>query len=54
MILTNVSIAITGSGTIDFTEFLAMMEKKALNSGDTEEELKEAFKVRLPVYSVTQ
>jgi len=34
-----------GSGTIDFNEFLAMMEKKALNSGDTEEELKEAFKV---------
>ena len=34
-----------GSGTIDFIEFLAMMEKKKQSMTDTEDELKEAFKV---------
>ena len=33
-----------GSGTIDFPEFLTMMSKKMRNS-DTEDELKDAFKV---------
>ena len=33
-----------GSGTIDFPEFMTMMEKK-LRDNDTEEQLREAFKV---------
>ena len=33
-----------GSGTIDFPEFLTMMARKMTNS-DSEEELKEAFRV---------
>lgn len=33
-----------GSGTIDFPEFLTMMARK-MNSADSEEELKEAFRV---------
>ena len=34
-----------GSGTIDFNEFLTMMAKKTLGQCDSEEELREAFKV---------
>ena len=34
----------SGSGTIDFSEFLTMMARK-MNETDTVEELKEAFKV---------
>ena len=34
----------TGNGTIDFTEFLKMMEKK-MKESDPEEELREAFRV---------
>ena len=34
----------TGNGTIDFPEFLTMMEKK-MNESDPEEELREAFRV---------
>ena len=34
----------TGSGSIDFNEFLTMMAKK-MQEEDTEEELREAFKV---------
>lgn len=33
-----------GNGTIDFSEFLAMMAKK-LHDGDSEEEIKQAFNV---------
>ena len=33
-----------GNGTIDFAEFLTMMNKKAMDGND-EEEIKEAFKV---------
>ena len=36
---------ISGSGTIDFNEFLTMMAKKTLSQCDSEEELREAFKV---------
>lgn len=38
-------VDVDGSGTIDFEEFIAMMEKKQMNSMDTEEELRGAFKV---------
>ncbi len=34
-----------GNGTIDFTEFLTMMARK-MRDTDSEEEIKEAFKVR--------
>ncbi|KAL4238012.1 Calmodulin-3 [Mactra antiquata] len=34
-----------GNGTIDFKEFCEMMEKKLEESGDQEEEMREAFKV---------
>lgn len=34
-----------GSGSIDFQEFCAMMEKKINEEGDPEEEMKEAFAV---------
>jgi len=37
-------VDIDGNGTIDFNEFLAMMEKK-LQGGDGEEEIRQAFKV---------
>lgn len=33
-----------GSGTIDFPEFLTMMARK-MNNTDSDEELKEAFRV---------
>ena len=36
---------LSGSGTIDFNEFLTMMAKKTLGQCDSEEELREAFKV---------
>ncbi|XP_034237688.1 calmodulin-A-like [Thrips palmi] len=37
-------VDVDGSGTIDFSEFLAMMAKK-MGSGDTEEDIREAFRV---------
>ena len=43
-ILNTVNIIFSGNGTIDFPEFLTMMAKKMKDS-DSEEELREAFKV---------
>ncbi|KAL0581448.1 translation elongation factor EF1B gamma [Marasmius crinis-equi] len=37
-------VDVDGNGTIDFHEFLAMMAKK-VHAGDSEEEIKQAFKV---------
>ncbi len=36
--------SVTGNGTIDFPEFLTMMAKK-MKDTDSEEEIKEAFRV---------
>ncbi|KAH6939684.1 hypothetical protein HPB50_020617 [Hyalomma asiaticum] len=38
-----------GNGTVDFPEFLAMMTKKA-RTADTEEEIREAFKVSTAIF----
>jgi len=35
---------VIGNGSLDFAEFLSMMAKK-MNDGDSEEEIKEAFRV---------
>lgn len=38
-------VLLLGDGTIDFTEFVQMMQRKQQNVADTEEELRSAFRV---------